>query len=832
MMQEIQPNHGRWLRRAGVALAPLIVVGCGGGASTEALPQLNLPTVTNYTGDAPASDDVQSFMLNLWANVARPDRCGACHSETGGQAPLFARSDDVNLAYDAVLPLVNLSSPGESRLVVKVGGGHNCWEAVPSVCADIMTGWIANWSGASTGDAARTIELKAPVLKDVGDSKTFPPDSSLFATTVHPLLTANCSNCHSSSAGGQAQTPFFADADPDAAYEAVRSKIDLDDPANSRLVNRLRFEFHNCWTNCSDDSTAMQTQIEIFAGSIVPTSVPTDLVISKALALYDGLVASGGNRYEANQIALWEFKTGTGTTAFDTSGVDPAINLTLSGEVEWVGGWGINIKSGKAQGSTTASKKLHDMIKSSGEYSIEAWVVPGNVAQEEARIVSYSAGTTARNFHLGQTLYAYDFYSRSSESDGNGEPFLQTSDDDEDLQATLQHVVATYDPISGRRVYVNGVFTDDVDPVAGGTLSDWDDTFAFVLGNEVSGDRQFAGVLRQVAIHNRALTPAQIQQNFDVGVGEKFFLLFYVSDVVGMPDAYIMFEVSQFDSYSYLFNAPVFISLDPTATPGTIALAGMRIGINGAESPVGQAYANIDTAITDASYDPATGQALSRLGTIVALEKGPASDEFFLSFEALGAETNFVTEPSPLAPAPVDGTPAADIGVRTFDEINLTLSTITTVPTTNPAAEATYQQVKTQLPTVEDLAAFSAAHEIGVAQLAIQYCDQLVEDPARRTAYFPGFVFAANPSVAFAGANRDLVIGPLVDNTMNIGLDGPSGSQPDFNIVRDELGYVTSPHLNLIDRLIASDDSNGERTEDIAKAVCAAVIGSGIMAVQ
>ncbi len=38
---------------------------------------------------------------------------------------------------------------------------------------------------------------------------------------------------------------------------------------------------------------------------------------------------------------------------------------------------------------------------------------------------------------------------------------------DEDLQATLQHVVATYDPVDGRRIYVNGVLTPQPDPVAG-----------------------------------------------------------------------------------------------------------------------------------------------------------------------------------------------------------------------------------------------------------------------------------------------------------------------------------------------------------------------------
>ena len=106
--------------------------------------------------------------------------------------------------------------------------------------------------------------------------------------------------------------------------------------------------------------------------------------------------------------------------------MSPALDLTLSGDVGWVGGWGIEIRNGKAQGRTADSKKLHDMIKATGEYSVEAWVVPANVVQEESRIVSYSAGPTARNFTLGQTLYDYTFANRSDVTDGNGMPALQT----------------------------------------------------------------------------------------------------------------------------------------------------------------------------------------------------------------------------------------------------------------------------------------------------------------------------------------------------------------------------------------------------------------------
>jgi hypothetical protein len=810
-------------------LGSLILTACGGGADTTQLPPSATASLSSYTGPAAATADVQSFMINVWENVRPDNRCGACHSDTGGQNPMFARSDDVNLAYAEANPLVDLVSPSDSRLVTRVGGDHHCWLSSATACADIMTTWIESWAGAAGTGGTRQIELQAPVIQDVGNSKNFPADASGFGAVggIHDLLTTYCSDCHSSAATTP-QTPFFADADVNVAYDAVKSKINLDDPASSRLVVRLRDEFHNCWDDCASNSAEMQLAIQTYADTILLTAVDPQLVISKALKLYDGTIASGGNRYEANQIAFWEFKTGQGMTAFDTSGVNPAIDLTLSGGVSWVGGWGIALTNGKAQGSTVASKKLHDLITATNEYAVEAWVVPGNVTQEDARIVSYSAGTMARNFNLGQTLYNYDFFNRSSSTDGNGDPALSTADADEDLQATLQHVVMNYDQVNGRSIYVNGVFTDDVDPMVGATLADWDDTFAFVLGNEVSGDRPWAGSIRMVAIHNRVLTPEQIQQNFDIGVGEKFFLLFFVGDLVNVPEAYIVFEASQFDSYSYLFTEPMFISLDPTAQPNNIDIEGMRIGINGREAPVGQAFANIDTVVSSGSYT-ASGQILSDLGTIISLEKGPDSDEFFLTFEVLGTNTNVVIEPAPLVPVPTDGTPVSAIGLRTFDEINFTMSVVTGVPTTEPNVKTTYDTIRQQLPSTPSIETFAAAQEVAIAQLAIEYCNALVENTSMRDAYFPNFDFSLSPAAAFAGTDRDDVLDPLIDNVMGIGI----GTQPDFTAVKNELGYVvTVDYINLIDTLIATGGTSPQRTGDITKAVCAGILGSAVTVVQ
>jgi hypothetical protein len=796
-----------------------LLAGCGGGAKTVENPVTSGGTAPTYSGPAPATADVQSFKINVWDNLKATNRCGQCHTQ-GGQAPQFVRQDDVNLAYAAANGVVDLASPRDSRMVTKVAGGHNCWLASAAACADILTTWISNWAGATAGGTT-TVELKPPPLRDPGASKSFPDDPGLFATTVHPVLEEYCARCHAPSAAAP-QSPYFASGDVNEAYAAARVKMNLDQPELSRFVLRLRNEFHNCWSDCVANSAEMEAAIRSFAGSVAPTQVDPSLVLSKALRLYDGTVASGGSRYSRNVVGLWEFKTGGGNVAYDTSGVEPALNLTLSGDVAWVGGWGINVRRGKAQGATSASRKLHDLIRGTGEYSIEAWVAPGNVAQEDARIVSYSGGTTTRNFMLGQTLYSYDFYNRSSATNVAGDPKLTTSDADEDLQATLQHVVATFDPVNGRRIYVNGADTGDVDPARGGTLADWDDTFAFVLGNEVSGDRQFQGVLRLVAVHNRALTPEQVRQNFQAGVGEKYYLLFSVSHLVDVPQAYILFEVSQFDSYGYLFDKPKFISLDPAAKPGNIPLAGMRIGINGSEAEVGQAYRTLNTAITDSQYGP-LGQPLSGIGTVIGLQKGPESDEFFLTFDVLGGRSNVRTDPVPLPPAPPpDVRRAADVGLRVFDEINATMAELTGVATTGAALQATYQQVKQALPTVDSIDTFVSAHPVAIAQLAIQYCDALVEDTGARAAYFPGFDFAAAPSQAFAPAGRAIVLDALVGRmtAQNV------ASEPDAAGVRSDLD-------TLITRLASCGGScPADRTETIVKASCAALLGSAVTLVQ
>ncbi len=809
-----------------IVLATLSVLAAcnGGGADVQQLPNTNAGNGgnTNYSGPPPATEDIQRFKLNLWDNLSPDNRCGSCHNQTV-QDPPFVRDDDINLAYQAVGPLVKLSSPSESRLVQKVAGGHNCWLTSDQACADIIQGYITDWAGGALGGAGSTISLIAPPDKDPGASKNFPADSALFATTVYPLLKTNCAGCHTSNSSTK-QSPFFASSDVDEAYLAAQTKINLESTADSRFVVKLPSQNHNCWGDCQANADEIKVAIDAFAAGIPLTQLDPSLLASKALRLTDGILANTGGRHEDNVIAKWEFKTGKGTTAFDTSGVEPAMDLTLNGEVSWVGGWGIQIINGKAQASTTTSRKLFDLITATGEYSIEAWIAPANVTQEgPAGIISYSGGTTTRNFTLGQTLYNYDFLNRSSTTNQNGEPMLATADADERLQAALQHVVITYSPTDGRKIYVNGVFTGDMDPVAGGNLSEWNDTFAFVLGNEVSSDRLWQGTIRMVAVHNRVLPVEQIVDNFKVGVGEKFLMLFGVSHLLNVPQSYVVYTVSQYDNFSYLFNQPFFISLDANASPNSVDLEKIRIGINGREAIVGQAYKNIKTVLDSSIYDALKGQNISQLGTLIALEKGPQSDEFFLTFEKIGGNVNTVVEPPPPPPAPAQDLPArSSIGLRNFEEINATLSSITEVPMNNPNVLGTFNVVKQALPSNVDINTFASAQQMAVTQMAIEYCNALVEDTNLRATYFPGFTFTDPVTTAFNTSGRNLIIDKLLTKVLNTNV----ATQPVSTSAKAELN-------SLIDRLTVCGNSCApDRTKTVVKATCAAAVGNAAMLLQ
>ncbi len=818
----------------------MLLAGCGSDSAPRVQENFDPnrpPDGPNYTGPPPQTLDVQLFKVSVWDNLASDNRCASCHG-TGGQEPAFVRADDINLAYAIANNYVDLEQPANSRLATRVGEGHNCWQGSDAACADIITGYIESWA-AALGHVTTRIEFEAPNDRQVGSSKIFPAQPGAFVSTVYPLLTQYCSECHTPVAP-TSQQPYLASSNLQMAYDAAKTRMRLDNPAASRLVQRLRDEGHNCWSNdCAASAAAMQAAIADLAASIPETQVDPNLVVSRALSLGDGMIASTGGRMDAHIIARYEFKTGSGAVAYDTSGVDPAANLNLSGDVEWMSSWGLRLNTGggpangKAQASTSGSRKLHQLITATGEYSIEAWVIPDNVTQgdgggDTTRIVSYSGSDQVRNFTLGQTMYNYEFLNRSSASNANGLPALFTDPDAERLQSSLQYVVVTFDPVQGRRIYVNGEYTGDGDTFAGASLDEWDETFALVVGNEVSGtNNAWSGSIRFLAIHNRALSPEAIAGNYEVGVGARYFLLFNVSQLINVPGSYIAFEVQQFDDYSYLFAEPFFVTLEAGAQVPAIPVRGIRVGINGSEAGIGQVFAALDTEIGGPALVDGR-QRLSSQGAVIEVQQGPDSDEFFLTFDRLGDHEFVRVEGEFPAPPPAeDIADQSRIGVRSFAAVNASLAKLTGVPSTRPSVAATYQQVRQQMPTRPEVDGFVAAQQMGVTQLAVSYCNALVNDSGLRASYFGGFGFDAQPSAAFNSAGRSALIDPLLRQLLvaDVG-GGPLASQAHPDAVRAELN-------GLIDNMIAGCGNCGsQRTRQTATAVCAAAMGSALMLLQ
>ncbi len=801
-----------------------------------------------YIGPTALKADVSDFKIELWNNIAQESRCGACHVQDG-QSPQFARADDINLAYTAISDIVDLSDPAGSSIVAKVAAGHNCWASDNDFCVEKITGWISNWASNSGVEITQTA-LRAPEVFEVSASLVFPESSSVFGTEVYDkYLRPYCADCHRSDAPQVPVQPYFASTNVAEAYEAAQTKMFFNvtsnaagteaasiDASRSRLVERLREEAHNCWSDdCAASAAEMEAALEVFANTLAFVGLDDTLVTSKAMLLGSGTAISQGGRTETNAIAIYPFKAGVGDIAQNYADVLEAekLNLNLIDGVEWVSNWGVRFNGGRVQASVAGSRTLHREITATGEYSIEAWVIPANVTQEDAYIVSYLGGEGQRNFTLGQTLYNYDFHNRSGVTNANGGPMLSTPDAAEVLQATLQHVVLSYNGIDGRKIYVNGELIVDEDPEGGGAINEWDETYALLLGSGTSGLYPWKGTVRFLAVHNRVLTLEQIKGNYDVGVGLKILVAFSISHLIDdMSDAYVVFQVEQFDDYSYLFNNPYFFSF--TETPSSdIEIKGLRIGLNGREAAIGQAYSNLDITINSANFST-EGVPLSALGTVIALEKGPAQDQFFLGFDSI--DGNVTSRP----PAAVPETPPAGptkesqprIAVRTFAEINASLSAMTGIPVTHSDIALAFSGpdglsgVQQQMPSDENVSGFLVAHQMGVTQLAVKYCNILATEDSRMAAFFPSF--SGN---RFDAAGRSSLIDPLLkvllahsiapDNTQL--LDQPDVA--DSNVRLNDL-------MDIMTRSCSADVCSDSVTANTVTSVCAAALGSAVMLIQ
>jgi hypothetical protein len=618
-------------------------------------------------------------------------------------------------------------------------------------------------------------------------------DVAVFQQTLHPVLrdAGNfCVGCH-----GATQIPTFAVADATTAYNVIttQQKVNLDNPELSRVYLRPGVDRHNCGADMSCDAIAASVLAGIRAWAQQRPTMPPptqQTLLSSKTSFAAG--SAGSTRADGNLVAKFDFSEGSGTTTVDSSGVGAPITLTIDG-MEWVEG-GLRNVSGKAQANATDSRKLFDMIAPGGAFTIEAWITPANTTQAgPARIVSYSSGTATSNFQLGQNAGRYRFRNRTAASNANGDPFLEAATPD--VAAALQHVVLTFDPAVGRKTYVDGALS--AQETAPTTLA-WANNQTFVLGNEVTNDRLWQGVFDLVAIHNKALSAAEVQQNFAAGPGEFVTLTFDVSSILG-TQGNIEMLAARLDDASYVFARPTYVG----AMTG-VRVKNIRIAVNDTVPVAAQSFRRIDTVAM------ASGTQLSPLGAVIPLAQGPDIDQFHLEFEALGTRFGSAEPVAPsLPPAPLADAPEPALGIRSFSRVNDTMAFLTGIPLDNASVETLYTEIRDTLPATNDLLAFGSAQQVAIQRLAVGYCGQVVAVPATCDSFF------ATTNCAIQAATRTQIAGRVYDNLFGTNL----ANQPDRTAVANEL-------VDVMNDLGCTAGCTAATARTALQATCAAALSS------
>ena len=232
-----------------------------------------------------------------------------------------------------------------------------------------------------------------------------------------------------------------------------------------------------------------------------------------------GAGGAGGDpivRVDEGLIVLYEFDEGSGATVSDSSGVAQALDLSIAdpANVTWSPGY-LTIDSATTLSTAGAATKVFSEVVPNEALSLEAWIKPASliaVGTPPDRIVSMSTNGSNRNFLLGQDAGTYAARFRT-EGENNGNPTIYTSP--ASATTLLQHVVFTHAPDGSEALYVDGV--QNMMSSRSGTLSTWDPSFPLVVANEASGGREWLGELHLIAVYDRALSEAEVTQNFDAG---------------------------------------------------------------------------------------------------------------------------------------------------------------------------------------------------------------------------------------------------------------------------------------------------------------------------
>ena len=203
--------------------------------------------------------------------------------------------------------------------------------------------------------------------------------------------------------------------------------------------------------------------------------------------------------------ARYDFNEGSGSTVSDTSGVGTPLNLTIASpaSVIWTSGK-LTVNTATSIASPGSATKIISAAQAGNALTVEAWIQPASLTLTgPARILTLTKNSSQRNLVFGQSGSRYETQLKTS----TGTPALQSPASS--LSLGLTHVVYTR-ASSGQAVYyINGIQVST--STTTGTFATWGTDHKLILSDNWQGSYFL------MAVYGRALTGAEVQQNYLAG---------------------------------------------------------------------------------------------------------------------------------------------------------------------------------------------------------------------------------------------------------------------------------------------------------------------------
>lgn len=216
-------------------------------------------------------------------------------------------------------------------------------------------------------------------------------------------------------------------------------------------------------------------------------------------------------------VALYTFSEPPGDIIDDISQAGSSLSLLMQNReaVRWTDNAMEVIRNTRIVSADPASKITEACVESN-EFSVECWVkATRTVNGTNVPVVALCGTRRGRNFEVrqgrgpGRGSRWFEIVFRKSGAGGS----IRTTSSISAAEPT--HLVFARAAGGGLAVYVNGVLDNDRE--AGGDLSGWNAEYRLALVDNLKNNRFWRGEYRMVAVYDRALSDAEVRQQFETG---------------------------------------------------------------------------------------------------------------------------------------------------------------------------------------------------------------------------------------------------------------------------------------------------------------------------